>query len=567
MIRFDRPDGERGIISMVALFSLMLLFALGMSFLFLASTSGTMSKRNVLRAQALNVAEAGAQQAISYLRDTAPDGSTDGTWRTTHPSANADVHEGDTWYEPSTPLSSTERFKLCVRDGTDVNAGNIVITSVGTVTVGRDSTSRTVKVVVVRAQENVSVWNNVIFGGVGQTGKSVNGNVVMRGSVHLLGDGEDYTDADGDGHWDSGETYTDANHNSQYDLGETYTDVDGDGHRDAREPFDDTNGNGTRDPALTVTDMAEEISGTADVGNNYDGMSAALKAKISVIPTKSFNGETVQSLSSKLRVKHGRVNISGSASVGYSNSPGGSPARKETLDGTYVSDGYGGNKGAGSVYADNGSASDYDLGDGVVKFPTMTAPYTDDNGIAYSSYQSYLQANATVVSGPLNLSNGTPLTISGAKGSLTMDASGNMIISGIVYVDGDINLLRNGAISYQGSGTLVSTGSVYVHCDLLPKTTFPTVDRIGMVARHRLELATGAGDSQLTMAGAFYAQEKVVSAKQSEIAGTLVGSYYELTNVPHIYQVPALTNNLPPGMPGNKNIYVVTVSARSWKEQ
>jgi hypothetical protein len=113
---------------------------------------------------------------------------------------------------------------------------------------------------------------------------------------------------------------------------------------------------------------------------------------------------------------------------------------------------------------------------------------------------------------------------------------------------------------------LVSTGNISVHTNLLSTGTFPTSDVIGMVARHQLNLATGSGDSQLTMMGAFYAQEQVQSQKQNEIAGTFVSSYFSMQNVPHMYQIPALAANLPPGMPGSNPIWIVTTQVNSWTE-
>lgn len=552
---------------LLAVFAMMLVMTFGVSFLCVTSTSLTASRNGTVRAQALSAAEAGVEQAIAFLRGTAPDGSTNGSWRTIHPSGNPDDHSGDTWYTGT--LNGIQSYKICVRSGTGMLVGKIVITSVGTARQGSVVCSRTVKVVVERNEENVGVWNNLIFGGVGQAGKSINGNVVMRGSVHLLGDGEDYTDVDGDGRWDSGEPYTDSNKNGQYDPGEPFTDVDGDGHRDAREPWDDVNGNGLRDPALTVTDMASEIAGDANVGNNYTGMSSYLRSKIPNPPQKWFNGELVESLSAKLRVKHGRVDISGSATVGDPDVPGGAPPVKETLNGCYVNDGYGGNKGTASVYSDNGSSRRYDLGENTVRFPALTDPYVDSGGVQWASYQQYLRANATVVSGDLNITPGTAFTISGAKGSISMDASGNLTVSGIVYVEGDINFNRstNETVVYSGAGTLVSTQSIYVHTNLVPRTCFPTTDRIGLIARRNLELATGNGDSQLTLTGAFYAQQSVISKKQSEIAGTMVASYYAMQNVPHLFQVPELVNNLPPGMPGADPIWVVVVDIISWREE
>src|SRR5207244_13531887 len=106
--------------------------------------------------------------------------------------------------------------------------------------------------------------------------------------------------------------------------------------------------------------------------------------------------------------------------------------------------------------------------------------------------------------------------------SLSVDASGNMSISGIVYVNGDINLNRGGGNGSLGTftystgpagATLVASGNISVHTNVLPQGTFPTTSVLGLIAQHQMQLATGSGDSQLQMMGAFYAQEQVVSQK------------------------------------------------------
>ncbi|MBI2844033.1 MAG: hypothetical protein HYX78_11595 [Armatimonadetes bacterium] len=545
----------------LGLFALLILFAFGIAFLSSSTGSVIASKRDYLSARALSVAEAGVERAMSYLRGTAPDGSTDGSWRTGHPAEGPDDHSGDTWHQET--LATGESFKICVRTAAGGDTSRIIVTSVSTVTHGDSTASRTLKVLVERDEENVSPWNNVIFGGVGQTGRSIQGNVRMRGPVHLLGDGEEFTDVDGDGHWDDDEPYVDANTNGQYDAGESYTDVDGDGRRDAREPFVDVNGNGIRDPALTVTDLAQEVSGTADVGNNYDGMPVLLQNKLPTLPTVSFGGETVETLTAKMRVKHGRVDISGSAVVGYPNSTGN--ALKETMDGVYVSDGFGGNQGTAAVNSDNGSSQGYDLGDGIVEFPALGDPKPGYGG----TYKDYLRNNGLVIPGSLSLTPGVPYSNSSGGNSISYDGSGNLEITGIVYVDGDLNLNKSPSVQtlmYEGSGTLFATGDVYVHCNVLPQTNFPLTDRLGLIAGAKMEIATGPGDAQLTMALAMYAQYKIKIGKQCEIAGSCVSSYYEMQNVPHLYHVPELPNNLPPGMPGGDPIYVVTISVKSWQD-
>jgi hypothetical protein len=552
-----RTRSHRGSALLMTVVVIMVVFTLGCALLDLTTTSLFRSKNDMLRAQALDVAEAGVEKAIYYLRNTAPDGSVDGSWRTTGLTST---------------LSTVGSYTFSAADGTGDDIGKIVIISAGTASVGSKSVRRRLRVVITRTDENVSVWNNVIFGGVGQTGHSINGNVVMRGSVHLLGEGEPYTDSDGDGKWDDNEPYTDSNHNGQYDIGEPFTDSDRDGHRDAREAFVDLNGNGTWDPPLTVTDLADEIGGTANIGNNYSGMSSTLSARVPTLATQTVGGVAEQSLSAKLRVKHGQISISGAATVGSSTS-GGSPAVKGTMTGAYVNDGWSGTAGASNVYSDNGTTKAYDLGD-FVSFPDVVSSETV-SGTTYTSHMSYLSSAGMTVSGPLNLQPNQAYSVSDTNGnSLSVDGHGNMSVHGIVYVNGDINLNRgsgsgNDTFTYSTGphgGTLVSTGNISVHTNLLSTGTFPTSDVIGMVARHQLNLATGSGDSQLTMMGAFYAQEQVQSQKQNEIAGTFVSSYFAMQNVPHMYQIPALAANLPPGMPGSNPIWIVTTQVNSWTE-
>jgi hypothetical protein len=279
-----------------------------------------------------------------------------------------------------------------------------------------------------------------------------------------------------------------------------------------------------------------------------------------------YGGESVESLSSKLRVKHGRVDISGSATVGDPDQTGDS--LKQTVDGTYVNDGFGGNQGTASVNSDNGFAHGYDLGEGVVTFPLIDSGAYTKSGVTYANYLAYLEANSTVVAGDLALTKGTARTISGPNGSIVLDAAGNMTISGVVYVTGNIHFNpKKSRITYAGSGTLVTPNSAYVHCDLIPMTNFPHNDSLGLIARDRIELATGGGDAQLTMAIAMYAQHQIISSKQNEVAGTMVSSYFSMANVPKLYQVPELADHLPPGMPGGDPIYIRSVTVESWQER
>jgi hypothetical protein len=550
-----RPRSRRGSALVTSFSVLFVVFMTGSSVLALSVQSSRRGQMDAMRVRALALADAGAEQGLRYLHTTAPDGTQNGTWRTTGLTET---------------VANQGTYTLVVEDGTGDNAGKLVVTSTGTVSESGFTVKRAVRVATVLDIEDISIWNNAIFGGAGQGGKSINGNVRIRGNVHLLGDGEPFTDADSDSRWDAGESYSDGNGNGLHDAGEVYTDADGDGHYDARELFDDVNGNGSRDPALTVTELGSEFGGDADIGNNYEGMPGGLRSLIPSLGSVSYKGETVQSLKAKLRVKHGRVDLTGTATIGFPHATGGSPAIKETMNGTYVSDGFGGSAGADHVYSDNGARRKYDLEE-AVSFPTLTAP-TTQNGIPYASYMDYLQTAGMTISGGLTLTPGVPYgPVSDGRGnSLRVDILGNITIQGIVYVTGDIRFTRAGGnktMRYSGRGTMVSTGSTYISTDLTPITpTFPVNHTFGVISRHNIELATQGGDSQLTLTGAFYAQEQIISQKQNELAGTFVSSYYNMQNVPHMYQVPVLPDYLPPGMPGSGRIWVHSLRVDSWRE-
>ena len=73
---------RRGSVLLITVIVLMVMFTLGSALLDLTTTSLYRSEQDMLRAQALDVAEAGVEKAIYYLRNTAPDGTIDSSWRT-----------------------------------------------------------------------------------------------------------------------------------------------------------------------------------------------------------------------------------------------------------------------------------------------------------------------------------------------------------------------------------------------------------------------------------------------------------------------------------------------------
>lgn len=414
---------------------------------------------------------------------------------------------------------------------------------------------------------NVGIWNNAIFAGAGAAGQAINGNVDIMGSVHILGDGEPYLDLYGTGKFFAGDPYTDKNHNGHWDPGEPFTDLMGTGSYAPPDPFNDLNQNGVYDPPMTQTSLDTSFSGTAMIGNNYATMPASLMADIPPIPTVGG----IKTLSAEVRVKHGEVSISGTASIGQTGVVD-SGQSKGTVDGTYVSDGYTGNKGAASVYSDNGTTNTYDLGNLGITFPILTGigsqTYVDKNGTSWTDQKSFLDANSMTIPVSTILANTTAFSYGpdahGNKITFTPGTPGLINITGIIKISGNLQLgAKNSDLAYTGSGTIYCTQSVNVDGNLLPKAgqIFPTQTRLGVIAAGNLNLATGAGSSQLSMAGAFYAQDTIQSAKQNQIAGTFVSTNFNMgSNVPNIYQVPSLPQNMPPGMPGDKNYISFTVA-------
>ncbi|MBI4437210.1 MAG: hypothetical protein HY590_07360 [Candidatus Omnitrophica bacterium] len=359
--------------------------------------------------------------------------------------------------------------------------------------------------------ENLSLWNNVIFAGTGQGGNAIGGNVDIRGSVHILG------------------------------------------------------------TALTSADVAMDMNGGGNIGNNYTGMNVTLAAKLPALVKQNFNGEMVDTLNAVIRFKNGKLRLQGAVTAGQSNVTGNTV--KETLDGAYVTHGYTGNTGAAGVNSDNGTANVYDADDSVM-FPNFSNAYTyDTTGISYGSYDAFVTAQGLSIpitkvdSSTDNFSysnsvNGLPNSISWNKGS------GTLTVTGIIYVNGSFEFgEKNKTVLYEGRATFVAVGAssdIKVHGDLLSKGTFPTMDVMGFVAQRNVELQTGTGDAQSNMTGIFYAENEIKAAKQNQMAGTFNSNHFDMQNTPSIFQVPEVVNNLPPGIIAEKPVFIMKI--KSWQE-
>lgn len=415
---------------------------------------------------------------------------------------------------------------------------------------------------------NVNIWNNAIFGGSGQTGNLINGNVSIHGSVHLLGDS----------------------------LG-----------------------------AGGVAVEAMDMGGTSLIHNNYDGLSADMRARVPALPLVDFDGDGFvddETINATLRVKKGLVGISGNSEIGQD--PATAPADvKATMDGIYATDGWTGNglDGDGNpvnVWSDNGFSEGYDLGS-AVPFPT----FGDDGGVNH--LEDYLTTDSageglhSIHAGDMTINttdsyywNATTgqEVVDGTPGDGDMPLIGDldddeffvwydagtdhMMINGRIAVDGDISIVQgNGQgfrdpINYTGRGTFLAfdsatrftdegrspdgtKGNVTIESSLLTMNadgssagSFPNANLLGMMASNNMTIGVSA---QIEIMGGFYAMNKVYSDKQNVIMGTLVGDFFNMgTNVPDIYQVPALVDAWDDEvvMIGATSINVF--APRSWRE-
>jgi len=406
---------------------------------------------------------------------------------------------------------------------------------------------------------NVSLWNNAIFAGAGASGQMINGNVDIRGSVYILGTG------------------------------------------------------------LADGDTAISMGGTAElVGNNYEGMPADLEGKIPALPTTILTGETnpSETLNAELRVKKGTVSLSGAATVGeQTRDPQDiDDGIKESVDGSYVTDGFEGTAGASNVYSDNLTAQAYDLGDEVV-FPSLSnvspsdpamtrQEYFEDQTTAHnnpnsvnletelsnltstSDFAYYHDANGDgtfdIVNEDLNgnsvLDAGEDFDGDGildtVEEGISMDGNGNMVVLGQIYVSGPLTIGGSNPINYRGIGTILAENDVTITTNLVTSgiNSYPSTNGTldagedTVIVNGTLDAGEDLGgvlgimtpgemilgsSSQLDIMGLFYAEDKVTTNKQTNIVGTLVTNYFDTGGqVPAIYQVLTTVDNLPPGMIG-----------------
>ncbi len=486
---------NKGSVLIWAYFLIAALSILGVVFGSRAINENNIARRQRLSVQALHIAEAGMEAALLDLRLDYERGGTNPSWLDDWiyhlPDPISVPHEElqyPNWailYNGVT-LGAVGTYTVKLQSA---GADKIWIKSTGTI----GDTSRTIKSFA--TMFNINPWNNALFAGAGHAGGVMNGNINIRGSIHILG-------------------------------------------------------NGLPDPPEGV---AMDLGGGAFMGNNYDNISTELSSRIPPCPTVNFGGENVQSLGAKIRVKKGKVNLTGGSSIGKENALG-HPFIKETVDGSYVNDrtGAGWPPSPSKVYSDNGTSYGYDLGNRV-SFPLLTPSYLAD-----------LESRALVINNTLNLTPDPSSNFSynePGKGSINL-TNGVLAISGIVYVNGNLNTDKYHSadtILYQGIGSILVTGNVNIQTNFLTQgnNSFPS-NIIGIMALNNITFNA----ANIDVTGLFYAGNTIKSQKQTDVAGAFMSNYFDMgTNVPSLYFVPEIINNLPPGLIGSEPIWYLYVIA------
>ena len=507
---------EKGIILPLVLIFALLLMISGLAFMSLGIQEGSLVQREISKRQAFYLAEAGLERALYDLRQDFEEDSrnwADGEINEIKVDSQVDEDGFSSLLYDETSLGSGF-YAVAVKNirielkVTDEEIDEFIKDEIWVKARGtfRD-VSKTIQAYV--TIENLSPWNNAIF--CAETPQKKIDSANIHGSVHLLG-------------------------------------------KEGKK-------------------KAFSLVGSAHIQNAYYSIPEALKGKIPPPPKVVFNEEIVESLKAKLRVKQGGVFLDFDAGIGMSPDHPKSKleAFKPTLDGVYTASGFMG-EGEDNVYSDNGKETSYNLGKRV-KFPSLYDSYIDPvtkKEYAYM-YWHYLKENSLHIK-ENEISYQTPVFNYSYpnKGSISWDGKGELEIDGLIYINGDLILGKEGqppgtqTIRYEGKGILISSGSIFIHSHLFPKRIFPADDAIGLIAAEDIYILPQEIYPLYFMGGALFAEETVYIAEKSHVAGSIVANSFEMGRMSMIAQVPDLATDLPPGMIAGWPDWYITL--RQWKE-
>ena len=312
-----------------------------------------------------------------------------------------------------------------------------------------------------------------------------------------------------------------------------------------------------------------DIEMSALVANNYYGMPWNLESRVP--PLEIVNGK--ESLEAEYRVRKGKSRFTGGSSAGQAVDPDAGTS-KGYLDGVYTVDGVDGN-----VYSDNGQNEPYDKGEPPLEYPTLDDPYTDQFGVTWLTHRDFLDNRSLVIAEEKFKDDSSFEYSPDAYGNwirFTPEGGGNpalLEINGIVKIDSPKFKMDLGVLHYKGRGTIYAPDEMILYNDLLPAPgeTFPTTSVLGLIAggymKQEWVIKPGVGHR----AGAFFSGSQMKLDNHVHIAGTVVAQDFRVeVTIPTLYQVPLLSKNLPPGMPGadaqGGGVKVLTWRKRSHSE-
>ena len=173
---------DRGSALVTGLIVMMMVAMLGCAYITLSMNNLLRVGRDERRTTAFYLAEAGLEYVIAQIIAQAESTGVIATQTFDTTSQLSQLHSGAT--------------------GQVVVAPDAGVPTLGTVTSSATHRGITETVRVRLKIRSVGIWNNAIFAGIGQSGRGIKGNVDIRGSVHILGEGDPYSDLNGNGQRD-----------------------------------------------------------------------------------------------------------------------------------------------------------------------------------------------------------------------------------------------------------------------------------------------------------------------------------------------------------------------------
>lgn len=555
---------NKGFVLIAALMVMLVLSILGPAFLTLSLTEIQIAFNDRNATRALYVAEMGVERArrdLKYDANFDRNGITDQYFASPTPVAGgtpADCSGTITWqsippqqrcYDLGGTIPTASFQTLYTNTNVDTYGDG----STYTVQLGlKDSNKLTIrsegrgpqestKVVDVRVEvRDLSVWGNAAFLGGSGSGARINGNVVIAGSVHILGEG----------------------------LGSTGT--------------------------------AADFGGGGGIFNWYNGLDAVFAGRIPDINPSTLDAE-IRVNEGRILMNSGSARAGNSVSdtdIDGNPLPVGIKLR---MDGVYTNYGFGGTHGDTYVYSDTGTSFRYDVPpDNMITFPSLTDPSPD---VCCVTYEEFLDANSwdpLAAISALGLAkspvSGNDLKLYQNTDSFDVSVGANRLawnkvtktltVEGIIRIPGSITLggttgptkidiiyyttgFFGGTLYAKEAGAdwdeIGTSGahqvSITINSSLIPLGVFPTGDRLGLIAKDRIVMAR----SQNKVAAAVYAENQVKIEKQYQVVGAVVSRFLDMgAQVPRLYQMPNLVKNLPPGMPGGDTFNFVKIL--SWRE-